>query len=163
MNELEKRKIPDDKLIKKIKTGKYMLSPKSFNYILLKTKKGEGSIEIPRLTASQDALVDFVFSRLNNEMEKMRSKEIMTYQDFNNVLSNLNILPVNFTDVSFETTEVRKELCNRRYTDKQIVSDLEILRREPIKASAVKVWAEEDGKYKRETDWVGSICSDYIV
>lgn len=162
MNDLEKRKTPNDKLTIKIKTGKYMLSPKSFNYIMLKTKKGEGSIKMPQLTTRQDALVDFIFSRLNEKVERVGDKEIMTHKEFSIVLSNLDTLPVDFIPIVFETTEVRKELCNKRYTDKQIISDLEILRREPIKASAVKVWAEEDGKYEEKINWIGSICSDII-
>ena len=74
----------------------------------------------------------------------------------------MDTLPADFIPIVFETTEIRKELCNKRYTDKQIIGDLEILRREPIRASAVKVWAEEEGKYKEKINWVGSICSDYI-
>ena len=42
----------EDKLAKKIKSGKYALSPKSYNYLQLKWRNG-GIIKIPKTNARQ--------------------------------------------------------------------------------------------------------------
>jgi len=157
------KKTLETKLAKKIKTGRYMLSPKSFNYITLKTKKGEGLIKMPRLSARQDGLVDFLFHRLNERMERLGDRKIMSHKEFSIVLSGIDEFPNTIGWLFFDTTRVRKELCNKRYTDKLIIEDLELLRREKVEALDSRIWADEESKYKEKLTWTGSICGERII
>lgn len=159
----EEAEIQSSNFVKEIKAGQYLFSPHSFNYIILRTKKGEGRIKLPQFTAKQDLLIDFIFGRLKKQVEAVpaENRAIVPYEDFDFAISNIDKLPTGFAGLSFTTTEVRKEL-NIKYPEKEMIEDFKKIRDGRIEATTVKVWAEEDGKYNRTTNWTGSIISDVV-
>ncbi len=154
-----------DKLNKKIKSGKYALSPKSYNYLLLKAKKGEGTIKIPKTNARQDELVDFLFTKFQKQIEKVGNNEVIDRESFEIILKDNSLTKVPLAWIYFDTTEVRKEMGLPSYTDKQIIEDLEFLRASSLEVKSVKIWADENGKYKGEDrlTFSGSICGERVV
>ena len=151
-------------LAKNLKTEKYLASPRSYNYPQLKTKRGESISKFPYFTARQDALIDFIFSKLNETVPNMSAEErsLINQDDFDMVLSEREQYPVALTGFSFEPSEVRKAL-GIRYLEKEMIEDFKEIRRRDIDANAVKVWADKNGKYERTSGWFGSIISDVVT
>lgn len=156
-----------NKSIRKIKTGQYLFSSGSYDYLLLKTKKGEGIVKLPRFKAKQDLLIDFIFTCLKKQWDSLPANspdrcEIVSYDDFNMVLTNSDKYPPAFTGFSFTTTEVRAAIGIRKYKEEDMIEDFKKIRDSRIEAKSVKVWAEEGGGYKRTINWSGSIISDVV-
>lgn len=154
-SELSQEKKP----VKKI--NQWIFSPRSYNYLVLKTKHGEGTIRIPRFTSRQELLIDFIFSRLKKKVEKTPAENRLpiNLEDFNFALSILDELPTGFTGLSFTTTEVRDEL-NIRYKEEDMIQDFRALRDGSFEIKAERIWVDESGKYKSTGRWWGSIIAD---
>lgn len=153
-----------DELVKKLKTEKYLASPRSYDYLQLKTKRGEPISKFPYFTARQDGLIDFIFSKIKETIPKMSAEEcsLITKDDFDAMLAERELYPVAFTGFSFETSEVRKAL-GIRYLEKEMIEDFKEIRRRDIDARDVKVWANEKGKFEKVSDWTGSIIADVVT
>ncbi len=152
-----------DQKIKEIKKGQYLFSPRSYDYLILKTKRGEGVIKMPHFTARQDALIDFIFSRLKKQVEKIPENERIeiTHDDFSSMLVNLDIFETGFSGLKFTTTEVRNEL-NIRYSEDEMIRNFGVIRDKSFKLSGERIWADEDGGYRSIANWRGSIISDVV-
>jgi hypothetical protein len=148
-----------EKLTKKIKSGKFALSPKSYNYLQLKWRNG-GILEIPKTNARQDTLVDFLFGLFYDEMERVEDGDVLNHEAFSIVLRSPKIIKNPFGYLVFDTTKLRKETGDRKYSDKLIIEDLNFLRKESFRVKDVKIWA--DGDETKELTWSGSICGDHF-
>jgi len=146
-----------------VSPGQYIFSANSYDFLLLKNKKGEGSIKMPNFTAKQDLLIDFIFGRLKKQVESLPEEHLtpISRDDFRFALLNIDELPPAFSGMRFTTTEVRKEL-NIRYPEKEMIEDFKKIRDGRIEARTVKIWADEDGKYKDTVNWAGSIIADVV-
>lgn len=139
---------------KRAKSPLALVSPNSFNYLVP---------EMPRFTARQDALIDFIFSKIHKDVPKASKEELslITQNNYEMVLAEREEFPVALTGFKFPTTEVRKSL-GIRYPEKEMIEDFKVIRNTGINAHSEKIWADENGKYKKEADWTGSILSDVV-
>lgn len=155
--EKERNTEEEDKLIKKSGQEKSLValvSPNSFNYL---------TPEMPRFTARQDALIDFIFSKIHKDVPKASEEELslITQENYEMVLADRDSFPTILTGFKFTTTEVRKKL-GIRYSEEEMFEDFKVIRRTDVNAFAEKIWADENGKYKKEADWAGSILTDVV-
>lgn len=139
---------------KRAKTPLALVSPNSFNYLVP---------EMPRFTARQDALIDFMFSKIHKDIPKATKKELslITQNNYEMVLADREEYPVALTGFKFPTTEVRKSL-GIRYPEKEMFEDFKIISDTGIDAHSEKIWADEKGKYRKEADWRGHIITDVV-
>ena len=139
---------------KKEKSPLALLSPNSFNYLVS---------EMPRFTARQDALIDFIFSKIHKDVPKASKEELslITQDNYEMVLADRENFPIALAGFKFTTTEVRKSL-GIRYSEEEMYEDFKVIRCTDVNTHGEKIWADENGEYKRETDWAGSILSDVV-
>lgn len=145
------------KPIKESKQDKSLItlaSPNSFNYLTPK---------MPRFTARQDALIDFIFSKIHKDIPKASKEELslITQDNYEMVLADRESFPTILTGFKFTTTEVRKKL-GIRYSEEEIFEDFKIISDTGIDARGERIWADEKGKYKKEADWRGRIITDIV-
>ncbi|MBA7690030.1 hypothetical protein ES703_98549 [subsurface metagenome] len=154
------------KIIKKIKTGDYLLSPRSYNYITLKTKRGEGVVRLPEYSFKAEALIDFIFHNIAEQLKfgaEPKEYDIIPVEEFKAICETGEKLPI-FKPIVFTTLEIRKKLnVSSDWTDKKIVEAAKELRDKAITANAVRVYSDKDKKYRQSVDWYSSICSDVLV
>jgi len=127
---------------KLIKTEKNLLSPRSTNYLIPLAK-------MPYYTARQEALIDFIFSKLHKMIKTTMSPEekaMVIRENFNEAIIGGKTLPSSFTGMSFESGEVRKAVG--RYEEMQMLNDLRQLREKEIVIKGQKVWVDGKGKYE---------------
>ncbi len=150
------------------KTGEYNLSSRSLQYILVKTQDGVCKITRPKLNAKQMALLDVMVTKYAERanfrlLKKPRADDELTLDDFDLAMEHSDEFDNTFFSVVLTTTEIRKMLNLPRWTDEQIIKTAKSLRSALIDAEGVKVWADENGKYKQERAWYSVLCSDVIV
>lgn len=158
--EQKERQIADDKKKDKAiqKAGREkslitLVSPNSFNYLAPK---------MPRFTARQDALIDFIFSKIHKDMPKASEGELnlITQENYEMVLADREDFPIALTGFKFTTTDIRRKL-GIRYPEKEMIEDFYVIRDTGINAVG-KIWADEEGKYSKKARWRGSIISDVV-
>lgn len=154
------------RLERKIGAEKCIVSPRSYNYIRLKNKKGEGEIFLPDFSNKAEAIIDLLFDEIAKNLAygTKGEGEAITAEMIDAVIKNPKDFPSEFGIISFATSEIRKRLnVTKRWTDKEIVKAAEELREKGIRATGVKIFADADGKYRKGIDWLGSICSDVLT
>jgi len=157
--------------------GKYMtntLSPSSYNYLKLKTKRNEGSIkfiqkdvriesfeerevifEVKHLSDKSEMLIDFLFNKLSKRndatllREKPKENDIITYEKFETALEKPNSYLQYFTCLKFGSKEIRKDF-GIRITDKDIQQAVSELMNTKIELKGIKLWYESDTKDRGE-------------
>lgn len=148
-----------NKLIKKSTLEKIILSPRSYNYLKLKTDKGEAEIELSKLTVHQEALLDYSFHILS-KLIKPKANQIISLNEIIQIQEHQDKYPKNLGSVSFETKDFRRSTGLRR-TDKQIIQDMKDLVGAKVNAKAVKVFYDEG--YKKSIDWIGVLFTDGVA
>lgn len=160
-----KAKLPS-KIIRKIKTGDYLLSPRSYNYITLKTKRGEGEVKLPNYSFKAEALIDFIFHNIAEQLKfgaEPKEYDIIPVEEFESICKLGEGTSI-FKPIIFETSEIRKKLnVSSDWTNEKIVEAAKELRDKPITARAVRIYSDENKKYRQGADWYSSICSDVLV
>ena len=154
------------KIIKKIKTGDYLLSPRSYNYITLKTKRGEGGVVLPNYSFKAEALIDLIFHEIARQLEfgaEPKKYDIIPVEEFESICKLGEGTSI-FKPIIFETSEIRKKLnVSSDWTNEKIVKAARELRKKEIVANAVRIYSDKDGKYRQKTNWYSGICSDVLV
>lgn len=131
-------------------------SPRSYNYLKLKTKNGEGTIEIePGLHVKDEALMDVIFDRFC----KQNVFEAFTHDSFTALAKSENFkkTPKYNCIIELDSGEIRKVLGLPHLTDKEIYERAENLEKVTIKAEEVKIWYESGEKYQNTVTWLGHI------
>lgn len=145
-----------------------VLSPRSYNYIKLKTKDGEGTVEIePYISVKGEALFDVVFDRFvkQNDFKALKQfpscETLTTWRSnvFDNVVKDRNNgKPPRFKCViELSSKEIRKTLDLPRFTDKEIFKEAEELTRVLIRAEGVKIWNDGSEGYQTTITWIGHL------
>lgn len=142
-------------LIRKIKSERYMLSPRYYNYILYKTNKSEGRIELPNYSTKAEALLDLLFTKMaekeNYGLLKAKDDKVLSIEEFQQICKHKEEFSTSLKTITFETSEIRKLLnvpCS--WTDQRIVEAAYELREKPIIIEDVRIYADEKGKYQNK-------------
>ena len=93
------------KIIKKIKTGDYLLSPRSYNYITLRTKRGEGLVKLPEYSFKAEALIDLIFHNIAEQLKfgaEPKEYDIIPVEEFKAICEKGEKLPI-FKPIVFTT------------------------------------------------------------
>ncbi len=166
---IEKIRAPKkyDRVVKKIKSENYVLSPRSYNYLLLKLKRGQGKVLLPDYSPQGEALIDVIFHHLAEKMDygfkKLEEEFQFPFKDFSQITKNPKESQLPFYTVFFEISDIRKKLNSpKRWTNEVFVKAAHELRDKPIHIKASKIWANEAGKYKDKINWRGSFLSDAV-
>ena len=175
LNRIKKK---EDKHLGKALTN--ILSPSSYNYLKLKTKKNGGSIkfiqkaiqndsdeqreitfEVDHISDKSEMMIDFLFDQYAKKDDaillkrKPRETDIISVDKFGDIINNAENYTHMIMSIKFESNDVRKHL-GTRITDKEIRQTINELRTTTIKLDGVKIWLEKDGqsgakKYKKVT------------
>lgn len=149
-----------------------VLSPRSYNYLKLKTKNGEGIIEIePTLHVRDEALLDVIFNKFVSQDSFKALKELpydnekIWADKFDIVVHNQNNegTPRYNIIIELDSKEIRKTLGLSHLTDKEISERADNLNRVLIRAEDVKIWYESGEKYRHTVTWKGNIIKDVIT
>lgn len=156
------------KLVKKIKSENYVLSPRSYNYLRLKTKKGQGTVTLPDYSPQAEALIDVVFHHLAEKYDygykrTLDELEDILKNDFIELFTDPKKAQIPYLTIEFEISDIRKQLNPPdRWLNKDFVKASYELRDNPIITEASKIWANEEGKYRDKIKWRGSFLTDVI-
>lgn len=154
------------KIIKKIKSGDYLLSPRSYNYITLKTKRGEGAVVLPNYSFKAEALIDLIFHTIAEQLKfgaEPKEYDIIPVEEFKAICETGEKLPI-FKPIIFTTSEMRKKLnVSSDWTDKKIVEASYELRDKPINVGGSKIYYDEVKKYLEKVNWREGICSAILT
>ncbi len=145
-----------------------VLSPRSYNYIKLKTKDGEGTVEIkPHISVKGEALFDVVFDKFAKQNDFKALKELPSCKAISTWSSNTfddvvedrnNEKPPKFKCIiELSSKEIRKTLGLSRFTDKQIFKEAEKLELVLIKAEGMKIWNDGSAGYETTVTWLGHL------
>lgn len=145
-----------------------ILSPRSYNYTKLKSKNGEGLIEIePIMHVRDEALLDLIFDKFIKQnnfkiLEEGYGDEEIWAERFNTLVKRRNSgePPIYNCIVELDSREIRKALGLPRFTDKEIEKRATNLNKILIKAIDVRIWAMNDGTYRTAVTWEGNIIRD---
>jgi len=156
LNKKEKKKL--EKL--KAKLNANIVSPRCYNYLVLKEKEGEGKIVIDgEIGTIEEAIIDLTFDRFvkANDLEKIKQpiyeEDVFTAYEFNRFAEKQNskIEKCNNEEsreyncnIPLTSPEIRKTLGLPRLTDKDISEAIRKLSRAGIEAKDVKIWAGQD-------------------
>ena len=162
----KKKRFSLTKLERKIAADKCMVSPRSYNYLSLKSKKDEGEIILPCYSHKAEALIDLLFHHIAENVGYGTAEGLpaVTTEIIKSVTENPKSGPSNFGRISFNTSEIRKRLnVSRDWTDKKIVEAARELRDKAIVARNIKIFADENGKYKVKDTLEGGILGAFGI
>jgi len=142
-----------------------VLSPRSYNYIKLRTKNGEGTIEIkPYVSVRGEALFDVIFDKFVKQddfkaLEERYGDEQIWATKFDAIVKGREEgePPIYNCTVELDSREIRKILDLPRFTDEQIFEEAEKLAQTFIKAEGVKNWIFEERGYVTTVTWIGHL------
>jgi hypothetical protein len=150
----------------KIETN--VLSLRAYNYLKLKTKNGEGMIEIEGdMTIRAEALLDVIYDKFAkqnnltslNDIPRLISISSWGREAFDAVIHNTinKGIPKSNCIVELDSREIRKTLGLPHFTDEQIFKAIKKLATVSITAEEVKVWYEKDAKYENTVTWISHL------
>ena len=155
-----------DKFISKIRPEDYIVSAFSYNYLLLKSKKGEGRILLPNYSEKAEALIDLIFNNLAENWDygfNSKPGAIITVDELEEISRGDVDNSLSLCSIDFDTSEMRQRLnVPYSWTDAEFVNVTRELREKEIIVDMVKIFPDDGGKLRQITLYT-SICSAVVV